>query len=125
MTEAPTTTDETTPDTPDAPVLDVDVSELSTRHRKGERTPPIPEGYWVLIGEHDDVDERYWGHIAAVVQSKQVRCDCDWSTQEHTHQDPNQDLIVVTRDQYNSRIELPLDAVKEFAQDRVTLHPYA
>lgn len=101
---------------------DVDIADLSKRKRKGESPPLVLAGYWVRLNDHEDVPERFVGHIAAVLDSpwKSVPFADDSQESEIHGYRFNKDQLfrVQTRDEVNAILEVPAEAFAEVADSR-------
>jgi hypothetical protein len=110
-------------------VGDVDIADLSKRKRKGESPALILAGYWVRLAAHDDVDDRFVGHIAAVLESpwKSVPfADDDQESAIHGYRYDDTKLFrVQTRDEVNAILEVPYEAFSEVSDSRAGLLNHA
>lgn len=106
--------------------VDEDTPEASKQSKAMEFMAPIPQGAWVKLGYGKAIDPMYRGHVAYVLESTQVPCndpECTQSQRPHTHQASGKSLVVQTRDQYSSRLEISpgdCDAIDAMGRDRIT-----
>ena len=112
-----------------APVLDVDIADLSKRKRAGEQPALVLAGYWVRLGKHDSVDDRFVGHIAAVLSSPWKSVPFADDSQEsaiHGYRFNKDELFrVQTRDEVDAIFEVPFEAIIEVADSRAGLLKHA
>lgn len=106
---------------PFPPQGDVDVATVTGKTKgktaEQEYLPPIPVGAWVRLGEHEDVPERFVGHLAYVTDSPTILCNCDYAPKTHEHQAPDALLTVKTRDEADATLVLPVEAFAEWSLD--------
>jgi hypothetical protein len=93
------------------PVGDLDVKDVKEVKGKGEFPPELTLESWVRLGKHDDVPERFVGHIAAVLVIPK-KFDFD---QNQWVQDFDKPVQVQTRDEAQSILYLPMAAFSEIA----------
>lgn len=108
--------------------LDVDIADLSDRHRRGEHPPLILAGYWVKLGYHDDVPERYRGSIATIVTSPFTNVPFASDGDETIHgyrYDKDKQFMVRTRGEGEASFEVPFEAFESYSDSRATLLNYA
>lgn len=117
------------PEAEQLPVLDVDVADVPDKKFKGESPPLVLAGYWARLAVHEDVPERFQGHIAAILESP-------WTSSPYANDeqaaaiagyryDKDKLFLVRTRDEADATLELPFEAFSEVSDSRATLSAHA
>jgi hypothetical protein len=78
---------------------------------EGEHLPPLTGETWVKLGESEDVPERYWGSIAAVVDPIPVATGTDEETGATYQYTPEDAILTVRERSQGGLFTIPLSAV--------------
>lgn len=104
-------------------LADVDVADVDAGSGDGEVGPLILPGYWVILGPNSDVESRFEGHPAAVIESPWASAPIGTPDQViagYTF-DPAKKFLVQTRDDANVTFEVTQDAFLKVAETRAAL----
>jgi hypothetical protein len=106
---------------PFPPQGDVDIATVPVEEHDGEVIPPIPVGAWVRLGSSDNVPERFWGHLAAVVESPTFLTNGDLAPRTYETQPDDVTIVVKTRDEADALLRIEKGDIAAFSPDRAGL----
>lgn len=126
-TEAPVESETEVVELP-VPTLDVEIADLPKKRQKGEFPPLILAGYWVRLGDSEEVPSEFVGHIAAVLDSPFTSVPFAGDSDETIHgyrYNKGKLFTVQTRDTANAILSVSQDAFAEVADSRASLLNHA